>query len=241
MDATAVQPRCLRATLEGCVEHRPPDGGAGAGGQPVAAAIPQPLSVFQQAQFLGNRRCDVAVRADTVDAAQRGEIGCGEDAVAKIGFRCRTQAGDSAGARQPCRLFGRHVGRVDGAPPAVDRHLVQQEFHRAPSAPGDAVFDFAFLLGDVDMDRAAGLFSGEDRPHLVRGGCTQRMDREAERCVRCGAFRLQGVEKGEELIDVMDEGALPFAGLGSAKAGMGVKHRQMGQADAGRLRGADDP
>ncbi len=66
------------------------------------------------------------------------------------------------------------------------------------------------------------------------------MDRKPQRGTRRCAGRFQHVEQGQELIDVVEEGPLPFACLRSAKTGMGIEHRDMGEADPGRLRRPQD-
>src|SRR5665213_3543965 len=58
--------------------------------------------------------------------------------------------------------------------------LVREPLHRALAGRGEAVFDLALLLGDLNVDRAVPAF-GEMLQSRDRGrrGSAQRMDRES--------------------------------------------------------------
>ena len=113
-------------------------------------------------------------------------------------------------------------------------------FHRAGAGSGHAVLDFPKLLGDVDVQHAAGR-QGDERRQLGRGGGAQRVRREAEARVGQGGDGAPGAfEQGGVAVEVGDEAALGRRGRGGVEAAMGVEHRQQRQADAGLRGGAGD-
>ena len=50
-----------------------------------------------------------------------------------------------------------HVGGVDQAPALVHGRVGEQPLHRARPVPGQAILDLLGLLGDVHVDRGAGV------------------------------------------------------------------------------------
>ncbi len=64
-NAARLETRSLGPAGEAGVDQRAADRGSGTGHKPVAAAISQPLPIFQHAQLLRHGGCDMAVRADS--------------------------------------------------------------------------------------------------------------------------------------------------------------------------------
>ena len=62
----------------------------------------------------------------------------------------------------------RHVRRMDDAPAAVEIRMIEKPFDRPRAEPGDAVGDFADLLGGMDVDRRLLGDQRDDRGELVR-------------------------------------------------------------------------
>src|SRR5271155_3030708 len=72
--------------------------------------------------------------------------------------------------------------RVDKAPAVIDRRMVEEPSYRPGARPGEAVFDFLHLLGDMDVDRTvAG--DGDDLGKLLRRHRAQAMRRNTDRFV----------------------------------------------------------
>ena len=68
---------------------------------------------------------------------------------------------------------------MDQAPAIIDRRVVQQPLHGAGTRPGDTVFHFLHLLGDMDVDRpVAG--DRHELCQLFRRHGAQAMRRDAE-------------------------------------------------------------
>ena len=178
----------------------------------------------------------MAVGADAEATAFGHVVDRRKDAVAEIGFGCRAEAGNRAGSSQPLSFVVSQMRGVDQAPALVDRHFVEQPLNRTTAAPGKAVFHFLGLLCDVNVDRACDRGAFEDYAHLFRRRGAQRMDGIAERLAVVAAERRQSFEQCEELIRIVQEGALAGVRGDSAEIGMGVEHRKMRKADASRFR-----
>ena len=136
-----------------------------------------------------------------------------EDAVAEIGLGFRAEPGDRA-RRGPALRFPPSVMCVAwmSAPALVDRQRVQQIFDRRAAAPGEAVLDFAGLLGDVDVDRAAAC-ERQDLVDLFRRRGAERMGGNADPgawLVRRHAGRR--FHQAGEAVDVVDEPPLARGG-----------------------------
>ena len=130
------------------------------------------------------------------------------------------------------------MGGVDEAPAVVHRGVGEEPVDRALAGPGEAVIDFARLLGDVDVDRAA---DGGQGRELVEGDGAQRMGREAEHgVVEGGDGGLGGVEEAGEAVEVVDEAELTLAGGLGAEAAVAVEDGEQGEADAGLGGGGGD-
>ena len=183
---------------------------------------------------------DVAVGADPEPPAGGQEVRGVEDAVAEIGLGLRAKPGDGARAGQRFGFGGGHVRRMDGAPAGIHRQRVQQIFDRAPAAPGDAVFDFRGLFGDVDVDWAAAC-ERQDLADLFHRRGAERMGRYTDPGA-CSPLKMPpgALHQAGEAVDIVDEPPLTRSGRKPAEAAMGVEDRQQRQADAGGRRRSHD-
>ena len=124
---------------------------------------------------------------------------------------------------------------VNQAPATIDRDMIEQPLQRPLAAPGEAFLDFPDLFGDVDMDRA-GAIELQQCGQLFQRYRPQRVRGDPDHCarLRCHgpAARFQQPCKA---VEVVDETTLARFGRPTAETGMGVEHRQQGQADTARL------
>ncbi len=131
---------------------------------------------------------------------------------------------------------------MDQAPVGTDLGIGQQPFDRARAQPGLDIGDFPGLLGDVDVDRAAGACGQQARQVGGRGGA-QGMRRDAD--ARVGGQGGQvGARRGDqpgEAVEVVAEAQLPLGQRHLPGAAVAVEHRQVGKPDAGLRRRRDDP
>ena len=202
----------------------------------VARPQRQPLGVLQLPQFHGRADGHIRVGAHAVAPARCQPGGAGEDAVAQIGLRHRAEASGRAARGQPFDLPGSHVGGVDQAPAPVHRRVVQQPFHRAGAAPGQAILHLAHLLGRMDVDRTLGLHGANGQQFLRRDGA-QAVRGDADGHAVQAPRRLQ---QAGEAVQAGDESALAGGGRHAAEPAMGVKHGEQREPDARGLGGCGD-
>ncbi len=186
--------------------------------QHIAPSVAEPLTVFEQAQFLGGVDENVGVAPDAETAAAFDEARGGKQSIAQVGLGNRAKADNRQTVRQPIGLGIAQVRRVDQAPARIDIGVVQQPFDRATPTPGDAVIDFTQLLGNVNVNRAAG-GEREDQGQFIRGHGSQAMWRDADDGIAeafdCGATCLDELGVG---IRRVDKAPLLRARRGPAKA-----------------------
>ena len=181
-------------------------------GQHVAGAVPQALAVFELLQLSGRGDLDVRIGADSDMSARRQEFGAREDAVAETGLGDRTQACDGAGGGEPPGLVGIEMRRVDEAPAASDRCVVEEPGDRTPARPGNAILDLLHLLGGMDVDGSLGgsLQHGAER---VRCHRAEAVRGDADHSV---VERRNGpsgaLDETKIALDVADEAPLSLVG-----------------------------
>lgn len=129
---------------------------------------------------------------------------------------------------------------MDQAPVGADRGIGEKPLDGPRAGLGEAVVDLLRLLGDVDVDGAAGTGGGEVR-ELLRGDGAERMGGDADAVLRAGDEGVAALHQPGIAVEVVQEPALAGAGGGGAEAAVGIEDRQVGEGDAGRLRGGGDP
>ena len=120
---------------------------------------------------------------------------------------------------------------MNQAPSLVHRHIIKQPFDRTCPAPSLAIFNFANLFGDMDMNWSLACHIGKVA-QLVGSDRSQAVRRNADDCVgkRCHRRPCRFVQSCKT-VQVVDETALAITRRGSAKTRMCIKDRQEREAD----------
>ena len=155
-----------------------------------------------------------------------------EQAVAEVRLGARAQHDHGTGRAECLDLLRVHVRGVHEAPVGADVAVLEQPSHGPPPVRGEALFDFAALLGDVQVHRRVAR-------HGRRCDPLQRFLRDRAQAVHADADmqRTAGLLRRlrmvfEKLVDMHREQALVACRLGVVEAGTFVQYRHVGQPDA---------